>query len=102
MVIDAPRDLAGAPGDDVPVPVAVVRLAAGRPMRPVWQNMLGGLTYEIPGHCFIKWAPLGVDLHPEAERLAWAAPFTPVPRLLDHGADDDGSWLITEPLAGTN
>jgi kanamycin kinase len=102
MVIDAPRDLAGAPGDDVPVPVAVVRLAAGRLMRPVWQNMLGGLTYEIPGHCFIKWAPLGVDLHPEAERLAWAAPFTPVPRLLDHGADDDGSWLITEPLAGTN
>jgi kanamycin kinase len=86
----------------MPVPAAVTRLAAGRPLRPVWHNMLGGLTYEIPGQCYIKWAPPGVDLAPEAERLTWAAPFTTVPTLLDHGADSDGSWLITAPLPGSN
>jgi kanamycin kinase len=102
MTADAPRDLARTPRGDVPVPAAVLRVAAGRPLRPVWTNVLGGLTYEIRGHCFVKWAPIGADLGPEAERLAWAAPFAAVPRLLDHGADDDGSWLVTVPLAGTS
>jgi len=100
VAVDVPPGLAGPPADDVPIPAAVTRLAAGRPLRPVWENMLGGLTYEIPGHCFVKWAPPGVDLRPEAERLAWAASFSTVPTVLQHGADSDGSWLVTEPLPG--
>lgn len=100
--MEVPPGLAGPPGDEVAVPGAVIRLAAGRALRPVWHNILGGLTYEIPGHCYIKWAPPGVDLTPEAERLTWAVPFTTVPTVLEHGADTDGSWLITAPLPGRN
>ncbi|MFR9804448.1 phosphotransferase [Pseudonocardia sp. RS010] len=84
------------------MPAVVTWLAAGAELRPVWQNMLGGLTYEIPGRCYIKWAPPGVDLTPEAERLAWVAPFITVPTLLEHGGDSNGSWLVTAPLPGRN
>ncbi|SDH68695.1 kanamycin kinase [Pseudonocardia oroxyli] len=100
--MDVPPGLAGPPGDEVQVPAVVTWLAAGAALRPVWHNMLGGLTYEIPGRCYVKWAPPGVDLAPEAERLAWAAPFVTVPTLLEHGADSDGSWLVTAPLPGRN
>lgn len=94
---DAPRDLAGTPGHDVPVPAVVRRLAAGAPLRPVWHNGAGGLTYAVPGR-HLKWSP--VDLSPEIVRLRWAAALTPVPTVLDHGADDDGFWLVTATLPG--
>jgi kanamycin kinase len=32
--------------------------------------------------------------------MAWAAPFTPVPRPLVQGSDTLGSWLVTEALPG--
>jgi kanamycin kinase len=32
--------------------------------------------------------------------LRWAAPFTVVPRVLGDGADETGSWLVTEGLPG--
>jgi kanamycin kinase len=89
----------------VAVPAAVSRIAAGRPLRPIWRNVLGGLTYEISDEnsgFFVKFAPegSGLPLHREAERLRWAAPYTPVPRVVDEGGDDTGFWLVTEALPG--
>jgi kanamycin kinase len=84
------------------MPERVRRLAGDRPARVVWLNEAGGLTYDVgdgDGRFFVKWSP-GGDLIREAARMAWAAPYTPVPRVLDHGADDDGSWLVTAPLPG--
>ncbi len=76
-------------------------------MRPVWENELGGRTFEVgigPARCFVKWTPVtsGIDLSREVARLAWAASYTPVPVVLDQGADDDGSWIVTSALAGEN
>lgn len=97
--------IAGPPRSPVPVPARVEAIAAGRPLRVVWENELNGLTFEVgvaPDRCFVKWAPAGsgVDLAEEAARLSWAVAFTPVPRLLDQGADDTGSWLVTAALPG--
>jgi kanamycin kinase len=96
---------------DVAVPSAVVELTAGRPLRPVWQNQLGGLTFEVgsgPDRCFVKWAAAstGLDLEVEAERMRWLAPLSPAPEVLGagHVVDGDpaetGSWLMTQPLPG--
>lgn len=73
----------------------------------VWQNELGGLTFEMgeaPRQVFVKWAPAesGLDLPAEAARMSWAAPFTPVPMVLDQGVDKEGAWLITTPLPGSS
>ncbi|GAA4619254.1 aminoglycoside 3'-phosphotransferase [Actinoallomurus liliacearum] len=97
--------VAGPPRSDVTVPACVAALAAGRPVRAVWENELGGLTFEVgadPDRCFVKWAPpdSGLDLTEETVRLSWAVAFTPVPRVLDQGADGDGSWLVTAALPG--
>jgi len=96
-----------APLDRLPVPRPVSQVAAGRVVRPVWENELGGRTFEVgigPARCFVKWTPAtsGIDLSRELARLAWAAPYTPVPVVLDQGADDDGSWIVTSALAGEN
>src|SRR5712691_5692456 len=97
--------VSGCPRGEVSVPGAVAVIAAGRQVRAVWENELGGLTFEVGegrGRCFVKWAPAGcgIDLAAEAARLRWAARFTPVPRLLGEGTDDTGSWLITRALPG--
>jgi kanamycin kinase len=89
----------------VQVPQAVLAIAAGRAITPVWKNELGGLTFELTGpatHSFVKWAPTGsdIDLHAEAQRLCWAIVFTPVPAVLDSGSDDEGDWLVTEAIPG--
>ncbi|MET7806005.1 phosphotransferase [Micromonospora chersina] len=39
-------------------------------------------------------------MHREVSRLRWAVRFTPVPRVLDHGADATGAWLVTAGLPG--
>jgi kanamycin kinase len=88
-----------------PVPAAVRALAAGWPARLVWENELGGLTFEVeavPDRYFVKWVPAhsGIELGRESARMVWARPFTPVPRLLCQGADDTGSWLVTAALPG--
>lgn len=86
----------------------VTEVAAGRPVRLAWQNLVGGLTFEVGAgggdadRCFVKWTPAasGIDLGHEAARLAWAGPHTPVPRLLDQGTDETGTWLVTAALPG--
>jgi kanamycin kinase len=58
-------------------------------------------AYAAAGQ-FVKWAPHHpeLDLVAEAERMRWAARFTPVPEVLEVGTDDDGSWLRTVALPG--
>lgn len=97
--------LAGRPRNDVGIPDVVYRLAARRQIRVVWQNALGGLTFELgtgPQHVFVKWAPAGsgLDLEAEALRMGWASTYTPVPRPVDRGVEPEGSWLVTEAMAG--
>ena len=97
--------IAGPPRRSAAVPAAVKAVARDRPVRAVWQNELGGLTFEIGtglGRAFMKWAPpgSGIDLGQEAVRLAWAGQWTAVPRLLDQGSDEEGSWIVTGGLPG--
>lgn len=101
-------EIAGAPRAGTPVPRAVEALTRGHPIRPVWENELGGLTYEYEiggGRRFVKWSPpgSGLDLAAEAERMTWLRPFSPVPVVVEVGGDDAdpaGSWLVTEALDG--
>ncbi|HVV12618.1 aminoglycoside 3'-phosphotransferase [Amycolatopsis sp.] len=90
--------IAKAPSEPVDVPPIVTRLARGEPVETVWRNELGGLTFRI-GARFVKWMPVG-DFSAEVVRLRWAAHFTPVPRVLGHGSDGTGSWLLTAGLPG--
>ncbi|NYV78668.1 aminoglycoside 3'-phosphotransferase, partial [Streptomyces sp. UH6] len=39
--------VAAPPEGPVEPPPAVVELAAGQPVRAVWRNLLGGLTFRI-------------------------------------------------------
>ena len=101
--------LNGPPGPDVEPPPAVRRLAGGAPLRGVWANQLGGLTFAVgdPPERYVKWAPrdadpVVADLGVEAERMRWAAPHTPVPEVLDLGGDDEATWLVTRALPGTS
>jgi kanamycin kinase len=73
----------------------------------VWRNALGGLTFRIDGGRartrYAKWVPAGtpeIDLAGEAERLAWARRWAMVPPVLAHGADSDGTWLLTAAVPG--
>lgn len=89
------------------MPGAVLELAAGRRVLPVWENLSGGLTFDIgtgADRCFVKWSPVtsSVDLGQEIVRLEWAAAYTPVPRLMGCGGDEYGAWLVTAPLAGSS
>ncbi len=100
------RVIAQVPTTPVAVPAAVRELAAGDRVVPVWHNELGGLTFRLTGpgrDRFVKWVPAGtpeLDLDAEAERLAWAGRYTPVPPVLTQGHDDAGAWLVTAALAG--
>jgi aminoglycoside phosphotransferase len=102
----APWSIAsGAVLPDAGVPAPVQAVAAGRPTCAVWENELGGLTFEVGAgadRCFVKWSPAasGIDLAAEAARLPWAVSFTPVPRLLGQGADGGGSWIVTAAVPG--
>ncbi len=97
--------IAGAPRGAVPAPKAIAVIAGNSSVRPVWRNELGGLTFEITdsqGRRFVKWAPAGsgLDLAGETTRLRWAADYISVPRVLDTGADAEGSWMVTAGLPG--
>jgi kanamycin kinase len=100
--------IAGTPLPTEPVPAPIRHLAAGRAVRPVWRNELGGVTYQLgegPDRLFAKWSPAGSGIEParEAARLRWAGRYlATVPQVLDHGADPDGRWLLTAGLPGEN
>ncbi|MFC8598364.1 phosphotransferase [Isoptericola sp. NPDC057191] len=109
------RVLSAVPSTPVAVPDRVRALAGGDDVVPVWRNELGGLTFRLstPGRPasvglaeddrYVKWVPAGVDgldLDAEAERLAWAGRWTPVPRVLDRGQDAEARWLLTAGIPG--
>jgi kanamycin kinase len=98
--------LAGPPRVPVKVPSAIEKAAAGVAVSPVWENEAGGLTFAVGAQerRFIKWAPTGsgIDLTAEGARLRWAADFTRVPLVIDHGADGEGSWQVTTGVPGEN
>lgn len=102
-----PSWLNAAPAEPVEVPPSVRALVGADRAMAVWRNQLGGLTWSIDHDgvpCFLKWAPAGsgIDLAGEAERMRWAAPFTPVPRVVTLDGDDTGTWLVTRALPGTS
>lgn len=88
------------------MPDVVVVVARGASITPVWQNERGGVTFRLddgPPARYLKWAAAGtpgIDFQAEAERLAWVRRWVTVPRVLDRGADDDGSWLVTAAIPG--
>jgi kanamycin kinase len=89
----------------VVVPEPVAELAAGDPVRPVWGNEIGGVTFEVgagSSRRFVKWIPVGGrgDLAAEAARLEWAGEFVTVPRVLELSSGEAGSWLMTAALPG--
>lgn len=95
------------PTGPVAVPAAVRALAGTGSIAPVWRNGLGGLTFRIDdrwaGTRYAKWVAAGtpeIDLAREAERLVWAHRWTTVPRVIEHGADADGAWLLTAAVPG--
>ncbi len=99
--------LAGTPDPNTPLPDSVRRVAGGRDVLPVWRNRVGGITFAIGADVavqYVKWAPAGsgLTLHAEAARLAWAAEYVTVPRVVALGSDETGEWLITRGIAGSN
>ncbi|SFK28555.1 aminoglycoside 3'-phosphotransferase [Cellulomonas sp. KH9] len=96
-----PEIPSGLPGEEVPVPDAVAQVAAGAPVEAVWVNVAGGVTFRVGHDRYVKWVPTaatGLDLAAEAVRLTWARQFTPVPEVLDLGADAEGTWLVTAAI----
>lgn len=78
------------PAPDIPVPSRVRELARGARLSPAWINDLDGLTFratDADSTRFIKYEAHNAEWSAEAEaaRLRWAAPFTPVPRVVCHG-----------------
>lgn len=90
------------PSSPPALPAIVARFAVGRPVRAVWVNELGGVTFRVDsgmgaGCEFIKVARRGTaDFANEARRLRWAAPYLAVPRVLGVGVDGDWAWLHTD------
>lgn len=89
----------------------VSRFAAGRPVRAVWVNGEGGVTFRVgsdsSGVEFIKVADMRnvtADFTDEARRLRWAARYIAVPEVLglglDQTPDGDWAWLRTAGLPG--
>ena len=94
------------PTGRVDVPEAVVAIAAGRPVRAVWVNELGGVTFAVgagaecaggAGAEYVKCYPVehAALLVAEAHRLAWAGHYAAVPHVLSSGP----GWLHTAGLA---
>jgi kanamycin kinase len=88
-----------------PVPDRVRALAGDAVLEPVWRNDIGGVTFratDADGIRFVKWGPRNAEtsMRAEAERLRWAAPFAPVPQVLDEGRDAAHEWLVTAGVPG--
>ncbi|QEW04446.1 aminoglycoside 3'-phosphotransferase [Microbacterium lushaniae] len=88
-----------------PVPARVRALAGDAELEPVWENELGGVTFRARGDGgirYIKYGPRNAEtsMVAEAARMRWAAPYTPVPRVLTHGADATTEWLVTAAVPG--
>jgi kanamycin kinase len=87
------------PAEQPAVPAAVARIAAGRPVRAVWLNELGGTTFSVAdGAEYVKVYP-DAEAHQlvaEEARLAWAGAFWSVPTVRSSGP----GWMHTAGLPG--
>lgn len=95
------------PAAPIPAPEVVRRFAAGRAVRAVWVNQIGGVTFRIgpdaDGAEFVKVADAAVtDFAGEANRLRWAARYVAVPPVLGAGVDGGRAWLHTRALPGVS
>jgi kanamycin kinase len=93
------------PSSHPPVPAIVDRFAGGRPVRAVWVNEEGGVTFRLgsraSGSEFVKVADAErTDFAGEARRLRWAAQYVAVPQVLGFGVDSGRAWLHTRALPG--
>lgn len=93
------------PTEPATIPEIATQLAAGRPILPVWDNEIGGHTFQLgtgPGREFVKVsAPHpAIDLHAEAEKLTWAGRYTTVPAVLAVSTDGPLHWLHTAGIPG--
>lgn len=93
------------PTEPVAIPDVVSQIAAGRPAVPVWNNEIGGYTFQVgdgPGREFVKVSTPhpAIDLGAEAEKLTWAGRFTTVPVVLGVETDGPLQWLHTAGLPG--
>jgi len=88
--------VASAPREPIPLPPALAEYAGAT---AIWLNEAGGVTFDA-GDRFIKWNPreTGISLDDEVVRLAWAAPWHPVPRIIEVGSDATGEWLVTAAI----
>lgn len=95
-------DAVSIPSADIAVPSVVRELARGATLFPVWENQLGGLTFRTDDGRYVKFGPRDAEtsFEAEAERLAWAGRFTPVPEVLARGGDRTHEWLVTAALSG--
>lgn len=98
--------LPGNPAGNERLPPALTSVVGDAEAVCVWHNEVGGLTFRLGGRPgrYLKWAPAGsgMDIAGEVERLRWAAPRTPAPRVLATGTTPDGAWLMTVDLGGTS
>lgn len=98
------------PADAEP-PTVVLERAQGRPVHCVWQNGIGGQTWQldqdgVPSE-YLKVGPAHPEFDPssEAARLGWAAQWARVPRVVEHGTTTGPGgqplvWLSTVALPG--
>nr|WP_176786895.1 aminoglycoside 3'-phosphotransferase [Microbacterium sp. cf332] len=77
-------------------------LAAGAAVAPLWRNAVGGVTFGTDDGRVVKVGPRNAETstRAEADRLRWAAAYTPVPEVLEAGEDGDVEWLVTRTLPG--
>lgn len=93
------------PPADIGIPNQVLEVADGRPLEPVWENELGGLTFVAGNGAdrrYLKWSAkaAGVDLTDEADRMRWIGRHSSVAEVMELHHDAAGSALVTSPLAG--
>jgi kanamycin kinase len=87
------------------VPDAVRTAHAGWNWSDAWSHD-GGHVFRLQSEAgerrFLKLTsgPRAPRLLAEAERLRWAAPYLPVPRVLDAGNEAGVDWLLTAGLTG--
>ena len=73
-----------------------------RALTPVWRNAIGGVTFRTDDGRYVKDGPRNAEtsMRGEADRLAWAGTFAPLPRVLNVGGDDDDEWLVPAAVPG--
>lgn len=102
--------LSGPPKTAPSIPAPVRAVAGTAEIEAVWQNAIGGVTYQlgpVDKLRYAKWSPGNppdqeADLLTEARRMKWAGQFINVPTVLSCGQYAEGQLLLTAALPGHN